>query len=168
MREKCQRKHTRYLGADAEPLFVVEAATYLAQRKKLDWMTNKKEYLTSILTFSKDSSVRAKKSLLQQLVEKINEEEEQQQQQFGGKSKKAGSNSITNLMSSEDLVADSWLGLLKEMGAPRPKEMTEEDGRRLQLVSNLSVLIDAEEDESSAGVCAGFPAFRGMIWWRFS
>ena len=142
LRGDMPKKTDEYWGDDAEPSCVVEAAAYLAERKKLDW-TGKKQYLEAVLSFTKDSSVQAKKSLLQALVRKINEEGRQRQTRPQSKEEEG----LTNLLSSEDLVADSLLGLFKAMGSQRPKE----DQRKSQLIANLSALVDAEGEESSAG-----------------
>jgi hypothetical protein len=128
------RKTYEYWGADAEPSHVLEAAAYLAERERFDW--TKKKYLTAILSLTQDSSVKAKRLLLQRLVEKLNEEEVR------------GKRSLTHLLSSRDLVVDRWFSLMKEIDIPRVKGKQDE---KWQLLSNLSFLIDAEGDESSAG-----------------
>jgi hypothetical protein len=131
---KLPKKIYEYWGADAEPSHVVEAAAYLAERKRFDW--TKKKYLTAILSLAQNSSVKAKRLLLQTLVEKLNEEEVR------------GKRSLTRLLSSQDLVVDRWFSLMKEIGIPRVKGKQE---GKWQLLCNLSFLIDAEGDESSAG-----------------
>lgn len=65
-----------------------------------------------------------------------------------------GRSLIDLLSNNDDIVVDSLLVFLKETGARTPGEEIGEDydsRRKLQLVSNLSSLIDAQGDESSAG-----------------
>lgn len=131
---KLPKKTYEHWGADAEPSHVVEAAAHLAERKRLDW--TKKKYLTAILSLAQDSSAKAKRLLLQKLVEKLNEEEVLDKR------------SLTHLLSSRDLVVDRWSSLMKELGIPRVKRKQQE---KWQLLCNLSSLADAEGDESSAG-----------------
>lgn len=134
---KMPKKTYEYWGGDAEPSCVVEAAAFLAERNEHAWM-KKKEYVKAALSFTKDSSVRAKKSLLQELVKRINDKEDE----------KRDGRSLADILSSEELVVDSWLGFLKETAAQTTKK---KGGDNRQLFSNLSALVDAEGEESSAG-----------------
>ncbi|MGI0090584.1 MAG: hypothetical protein ACREBS_02645 [Nitrososphaerales archaeon] len=151
LKGKMPRKTYEYWGSDAEPSYVVESAAYLVAQGKnhLDWIT-KPGYLKGILSFTKDSSVQAKKSLLEGLVAKINEE-------YGKDSGRGrGRNLLTDLLSKEDLIVDNWVGFLKEMGVTAP---VKDNRGKFQLVGNLGPLLDAEGNESSAGALCRLSCF---------